>query len=94
MKEPQLFDGLSLRDALQKVGQRGFTLRYRATPGSAVGGTWIAQVSRRGEYIRAQHVDPLKAIEILTARMSAPDAKWKAWGERPWDELASRRIEP
>jgi hypothetical protein len=88
MKEPpQLFDGLSLRDALQKVGQRGFTLRYRVVPGAA-GGTWIAQVSRRGEFIRAQHVDPLRAVEILTSRLTRDkfgrEPRWQKWRRRPW----------
>lgn len=89
---PQLFDGLSLRDALQKIGQRGFTLRYRVTPGSKAGGTWIAQVSRRGEYIRAQHVDPLKAVEILTSRLTRDkfgrEPYWRKWRRRPWRDEA------
>lgn len=89
MNEPQLFDGLSLRDALQKVGQRGFTLRYRVTPGSKAGGTWIAQVSRRGEYVRAQHVDPLRAVELLCVRMTKRNSYgeptgWHKWRRRPW----------
>lgn len=86
-----LFSNAELLEELGRVAMRGFTLRYRVVPKSKAGGTWIAQVSRDGKYINAQHVSPTVAVARLAWRIVEADrctgnARWRQWRRRPWKE--------
>ena len=82
----------SLADKLGRVTMRGFSLRWRSDPRSARGGSWIAQVSNRGQYVRVQHRDAEKAVDLLTDLLTGinqhrPGPKYR-W--RTWKKLTSR----
>ena len=85
-KQPTLFYADEAADAFNAAKQRGFSVRFRVDVKSKSGGTFIAQVSRRGEYVRAQHVDPVKAVQLLAKRIVEANKNngWRKWRGQPW----------
>lgn len=80
-----LFKSFEMVELLGKVAQRGFTLRWRVQKDSKRGGTWVAQVSRDGSYVRAQHTHPVEAVRRLIERMTKERERcWQRWAKRPW----------
>jgi hypothetical protein len=76
-------------ELLRQCAVKGFALRFRPLPKTKAGGTWIAQVSNDGRYLRAQHVHPTEAVRRLVQRIAEANrgvVRWRQWGRRPWSD--------
>lgn len=90
MKAP-MFEISEIADLLRSLQVKGMKLSWRTSPRLKSGGTWVAQISQDGHYLRVSNTDAIKAIRTLADRFkqepkpAALEASrfWRRWS-RVW----------
>lgn len=90
MKAP-MFEISEIADLLQTLRVKGTKIFWRASPRLKAGGTWVAQISQDGHYLRVCNTDAVRAIRTLAERFKQepkPAALetsryWRKWS-RVW----------
>ena len=63
-----MFEVSEIADLLRRLQCKGVKIAWRPATRLKTGGTWVAQISRDGWYLRVRNTDPIRAIRTLADR--------------------------